>query len=88
LVPAGGYLHFADVQHYYLRFYPHRVEELPFEDVLIDGETASYVSIDRSWGIVCVGWEYPSPVCFFGEVFTRDLRLRSLRLFNRLVPLK
>jgi hypothetical protein len=87
LVPADGFVHMADVQHEYLRVYPHRVSGLPFDDLCIDGETTAHVALDRSWGLVSFGWVSPMVLCCFGEALVARLRERAPALLQRLVPL-
>lgn len=67
LVPPGGYLHHADLQHWYGRFYPHVAPILPFEDLFTEGETGGFVTLDGATGIVSIDWDGPTLACFFGE---------------------
>ncbi len=83
----GGFVHFADIQHEYVRFYPHRVDGLTFDDVFIDGERSGYLAADRTWGLVSFGWISPSPVCFFGEPLVSRLRARRPALLAALLPI-
>ena len=88
LVPADDFTHYADVQHEYARFYPHRTTGLTFDELFVEGETGSYVSPDRSWGIVSFGWTGPVVVVFFGEALLSRLRSRSPALLARLLPME
>ena len=85
LVAEDGYVHFVDEQHVYARFYPHRKVTLAFDDIVLDGETAAYVAQDRDWGLVSIGWTYPSPMAFFGEPIVSRLRQRHPPLLKRLL---
>jgi hypothetical protein len=85
LVTEDGYVHFVDEQHVYARFYPHRRVALAFDDIVLDGETAGYVAQDRGWGLVSIGWTYPSPMAFFGEPLVSRLRERDPPLLKRLL---
>ena len=88
LTSSDGFVHFADIQHEYARFYPHRVDALMFDDVFVDGETSAYVAVDRTWGLVSFGWISPSSVCFFGEPLVSRLRDRRPALLAALLPIR
>lgn len=87
LTAPGEFVHFADVQHEYARFYPHRVDALSFDDVFIDGETSGYVAVDRAWGFVSFAWISPTVMCFFGERLISRLRARHPALLDALESL-
>ena len=67
LVAPGEYLHHADLQHWYGRFYPRAAPVLSFADLFTEGETGGFVTLDRSTGIVSIDWDGPTLACFFGE---------------------
>jgi Protein of unknown function (DUF2716) len=87
LTPSDGFVHFADIQHDYTRFYPHRVEAPTFDDLIIDGETIGYIAADRTWGLVSFRWISPTSVCFFGEPLVSRLRARRPALLAALLPI-
>jgi hypothetical protein len=87
LTPNHGFLHYADVEHEYARFYPDRIDALSFADLFVDGETSAFVAADRSWGVVSFGWVAPLVVCFFGEGLVSRLRARLPTLLDHLLPL-
>ena len=87
LTSSDGFVHFADVQHEYARFYPHRANTIAFDDVFVDGETSGYLAADRSWGLVSFTWIDPSLVCFFGKPLVSRLRDRRPALLAALLPI-
>lgn len=88
LTPREGFVHFADIEHDYARFYPHRADAVAFDVLFVDGETSGYIAVDRTWGFVSTGWSKRFNVCFFGEPFVSRLRAREPALLNDLIAVE